>query len=140
MTWMYSYGSSDHLPLFMSTKCCMHGENVTDCFNTSKPHIKWSKLSDSDLNKYQNCTDRCLKSCLAEVNVLTCNDQSCRNVDHHRKIDDLYDTIVNSLTQSSRGFLKHHHHVNKQKFGGNDLCRDSYKQEREAFLLWRGCG
>ena len=64
---LYSYGGSDHLPLFMSTKCCMQTESVTDCFNTSKPHIKWSKLSDSDLNKYQNCTNRYLKSCLAEL-------------------------------------------------------------------------
>ena len=47
--------------------------------------IKWNKLSDSDLNRYQNCTDRFLKSCLAEVNVLTCNDPSCTNVEHHRK-------------------------------------------------------
>ena len=85
---------------------CMQAESVTNCFNMSKPHLKWSKL-----NKYQNFTDRCLKSCLVEINVLTCNDPSCGNVDHHRKIDDLYDTMVNSLTQCSWGFLKCHQHV-----------------------------
>ena len=75
-----------------------------------------------------------------DTDLLLCKDASCKSTDHKRKIDTLYDNIVNSLVQSSKDLVQIHKHSENHRPGWNDIYMEAYSQKREAILMWKDSG
>jgi exonuclease III len=141
MSVSHDFVTSDHLPLLFSI-------NVTDmpeCSN-SKPSVKqqgtvnWAKVSEEDTQQYTADTDYYLSCISIPTDAMLCTDPHCEVSSHVNDIDELYNCIVNALTNASDNLIKERHGNYKHVPGWNDYVKDLHHIARDAYLLWRDNG
>ena len=137
---LYNCTGSDHLPISMIVQCNHHTVATKTTVNSTNSCLKWSKLCAADINMYRSNTDNYFQRLSIDRDLLLCRNVSCKSSVHKRKIDDLYNNIVNGLVQSSKDFVQIRKHSNRHRPGWNDICKEAYNQKRDAFLMWKDSG
>ena len=134
----YDFTTSDHFPMHATFE--FHQSRVNTGEENENPpvrKIKWQTLSSDDLSSYRDFTETHLNAIQMDPILLSCKDSDCDDSTHHEALDLMYNSIMNSLRQSSDTFVQQTARKKKHVIPGwNEYCRTVHTDAREAFLLW----
>ncbi len=131
--------SSDHFPLCAKLKIDCINIDPTSSASTERliHRIKWCDLSDSDRQLYKQHTDRLFSQYQFDHSMVLCDDVHCSDSGHFTAIDNMYNSIVSSLSLAGATFSNVDKPVFNQVEGWNEHCKQAHSDARESFLLWR---
>jgi hypothetical protein len=139
----YEFVTSDHLPIFMDikTECNLYNLMPESNLEYNKCKLQWDKVSPMDIKHYMFMSENNLKSIVVDEGLSKCSDVTCCDEKHKKAIDELYDNIIQALSNAGSELQSR---VNKGHTnvvpGWNEICKDVHTEAREAFLSWRANG
>ena len=136
----YSMVSSDHFPMCVKldfTRITVGMPN--DSAKVTRRIVKWDKLSDEDILRYTCMTAQNLSNFNWNQELLQCDDTLCKSHEHIVAIDQMYESLISSLSSASDSFTNdgRKKYVSKQIPGWNEWVKEYHSQARDAFLMWR---
>jgi hypothetical protein len=142
---LYDVTLDDHFPLAFSVNQDLAGnkdkESSLDDEFDAKEFIAWNKLKEEDINLYRKSLDSRL--CAFDsfnYDSLCCYESKCRDPNHIKNIDQLYNEIIQMIKSASKDLNS----VNKRKNyaipGWNDHIKQLHGTARHAFLQWNESG
>ena len=140
----YSYVSSDHLPLCMKLNVRKINLAPRDSLSPAQTHvhgpIRWDSLSDKTLEDYKNTVSDNLNKVHLNHSLLLCENPMCDDPGHRSAIDNMYESIVDSLILASEELRGRQRTPFNQIAGWSDVCAELHSSARSAFLLWINAG
>ena len=138
---MYNYVSSDHHPIMALLDInSIHMQTSDEASTKPRYRIKWDKLQPNDILLYKRRTEEELKKVKLEHQVILCDDPQCTDENHHRAIDSMYQSTIDSLLVASAHMKSVSKPDFKQVRGWNTYCKEVHSMARDAYLLWRDHG
>ena len=130
----YNLTDEDQIPVSISVEV----DNLPKLSKTNNDYsgkINWDCLSDQNKKLYYDRTMTTLSNITIPVESLCCSDINCTNMLHKEDIENLFNEIIGSLTDSSVNFLPKKGNFTP-KPGWNDYVSDIYDFSREARRMW----
>ena len=125
----------DHLPLSITLK--LPSPPLTPPPPRKPKGINWRFDNTQKSSAYTAESHTQLNRIHIPLNMLYCNNPTCRNIHHLRAMNALYEDIISALKCSGNkifGRIKNNSH---NVPGWNEYVSDLHRRAREAFLLWR---
>ena len=137
------YGTTvfDHIPLFFNINLPINIKYHNQPISTPSVNciINWDKVTVNDKQIYADVLDSlCLE---LPQDIFCCRNEVCRNPDHIRQLDEIYNDIFDCISLANM-YLPSHNSSSKIKrvVGWNEYCKEKYTNAREKFLLWHFSG
>lgn len=137
---LYSFATSDHIPLSLSLNVGNITALVIKGNSVSTPKLDWSKATKENIDKYTTSTDALLQTVKLPRAALTCLDPNCKNAKHCSDLCELYEDIIKCLRDSTHCLQSNGHKSWSVKPGWNDFVDEHHAAAREAFTLWHEAG
>ena len=135
----YEVTDDDHIPLNITIDV-ENAPELTSDTNDVSARLHWQNLTEEDKEKYCLLTDNLLKD--VQINdCITCNDLNCKNKDHAKGIDDMYQSIIGVLKTAGVevfGSKQTKRYINKP--GWADYVADLYDASRQSRSVWLNAG
>ena len=133
----YPLSCRDHIPVVMNLGIDKL-PIVEDEINDVAPKINWDKYDAVKLREYSMMSDIHLSRLTIPNEALDCRDPKCSNEAHKNQTNLFYDSICNSLIDSSNGVFGSSKSKNFDcKPGFNDYVKDLHETARKRFVAWR---
>ena len=143
---LYDIVGSDHLPLEATIQVgvATHFRNrlssspsLITCNQPLVSHVNWVKLTVTDFSDIMNKVDRELHD-LCSLPVHECLTVGCRDQEHLKTIDHIYNLITSSVQKCSKNYVRGSIKKNKYKVipGWNRCVKVLHQTAREKFLAW----
>ena len=137
----YNGAIFDHFPLhfcleFYAENRAEEGEEVRDD-NFIRKLVNWSKISSRDKEGIKEFIDEMIDiSGILSCNVFRCCRINCKNENHLRCLDELFDFVVNMLLIATEKYSYEGRSMFRIIPGWNDYVKQYHVKAREQFLLW----
>lgn len=138
---LYDESIGDHIPV----KCTIATNliPVTEKFNNyCALKLKWDRLNKEDIDNYLHESENCLKNVNIPLGTICCKNANCQNDDHTEDLNVFYNSITESLLNSSCQAFSNV--LGKKNFkcrpGWTDFVQDLHKCAREFFVMWCDAG
>ena len=133
----YKLSCRDHIPLIL-TLGLGKLPTVEDEVNCVFPKINWDNCCPVKLREFSLMSEVFLSRIHIPNEVFECNNINCNLVDHISKLKILYDSICNSLVETSNAVFG----VKKSKNfdcrpGFNEHVKELHEIARKRFLAWK---
>jgi len=133
----YSFITSDHLPMFITLNADLAKTPFSVPYQTTRSRVNWNKLSDEDIDMYKCRTNELLSKIKLDLDVVLCEDLSCKDPVHTCSISKMYNSITDALLSASSSLQVSSIDKTSQVPGWNEWCSALHREARDAFLHWR---
>ena len=130
---------SDHKPLICEVEYNMLPKILSET-TTPRKNVNWKNVTQEQINRYQSYCMDFSTTVDSPHTTVACNNLVCKDYEHMKNIDILYDEIVSVMTKASASVLKKQCTISPGIPGWNDIVREFHDAARDAYKLWLAVG
>ena len=119
----------------------LESKKVINDHHSTLHMVNWNDLSKSDINEIEK-EALCIMGNYMAAKAMCCTKLGCRNSEHLREIDKLFQLMLTAVEIASDRFVKVKHRKNKFKVipGWNRNVKQLYLTARSKYLNWIAMG